>query len=142
MKKLYLDVCSYCRPFDNQNALRIRMETEAIYLIQKHIQQKHYQAVVSPVHFKEIAAISNTAERLMLQTQLKQFETPLNCNTSTLRQRAEYLHQQGFGIADAAHIAYAEIIADIFISCDDKLLKKCQREDSVTIPPSTPQNLS
>jgi hypothetical protein len=37
MKTLYLDVCTYCRPFDNQDALRIRLETEAFYLILQHI---------------------------------------------------------------------------------------------------------
>jgi predicted nucleic acid-binding protein len=31
-----------------------------------------------------------------------------------------------FGIADAAHVAYAERMADVFITCDDKLLKKCK----------------
>jgi len=50
MKRLYLDVCTYCRPFDNQNALRIRLETDAFYLIMKHIKEGKYKAVLSPVH--------------------------------------------------------------------------------------------
>ena len=31
----------------------------------------------------------------------------------------------GFGIADAAHVAFAEHSAEFFITCDDKLLKRC-----------------
>jgi len=49
MKRLYLDVCTYCRPFDDQNFLRIRLETDAFYLITQYIKQEKYQAVVSPV---------------------------------------------------------------------------------------------
>jgi len=44
---------------------------------------------------------------------------------SDTRQRAEELIQKGFGIADAAHIAFAEKSNTTFITCDDILLKKC-----------------
>jgi predicted nucleic acid-binding protein len=46
---------------------------------------------------------------------------------------SNYLYQLGFGIADAAHLAYAEILADVFISCDDKLLKKYKKEVTAKI---------
>ena len=45
------------------------------------------------------------------------------------RLRAEDLARRGFGIADAAHIAYAEAGGADFITCDDKLLKKCSKTD-------------
>ena len=35
--------------------------------------------------------------------------------------------EQGFGVADAAHLAYAEKAVANFISCDYKLIKKCYR---------------
>jgi len=28
-KKLYIDVCTLCRPFDDQNVMKIRIETDA-----------------------------------------------------------------------------------------------------------------
>lgn len=133
MKMLYLDVCTYCRPFDNQDALRIRLETEAFYLILQHIQLNHFQSLISPVHLKEIDAIASTEERLLLKTQLKNFLAPPVNNLSALRARAEHLHQLGFGLADAAHVAYAEHLADVFITCDDKLLKKCRKEPTLKI---------
>lgn len=138
MKTLYLDVCTYCRPFDNQDALRIRLETEAFYLILQHIQQNHYSSVVSPVHIKEIDAIENIEERLLLKAELAKLPHPLVNDVSAIRSRADYLYQSGFGIADAAHVAYAEVLADVFITCDDKLLKKCQKESSLTITTMNP----
>jgi len=41
--------------------------------------------------------------------------------------RAEALIEIGFGIADAAHVAFAEQLAEFFITCDDKLLKRCKQ---------------
>ena len=43
------------------------------------------------------------------------------------RTRAEELYRQGAGLADAAHLAFAEAAKADFISCDDKLLKKCSK---------------
>jgi predicted nucleic acid-binding protein len=37
------------------------------------------------------------------------------------------LELMGFGVADAAHVAFAEQLAEIFITCDDKLLKRCKQ---------------
>ena len=44
-------------------------------------------------------------------------------------ERAEELIGMGFGIADAAHLAFAEQSGANFISCDDRLIKKCLRHD-------------
>jgi predicted nucleic acid-binding protein len=38
------------------------------------------------------------------------------------------LVKSGLGIADAAHVACAEVNADYFISCDDRLIKRSKRE--------------
>jgi len=46
-------------------------------------------------------------------------------NLKKTRIRAEYLVNSGFGVADAAHVAFAEQIEAPFISCDDRLIKKC-----------------
>lgn len=37
--KLYLDVCALSRPFDEQDYLRIRLETEAVNLILSNIRK-------------------------------------------------------------------------------------------------------
>ena len=65
-KTVYLDVCSLCRPFDDQRFLRIRMESEAIQLILENIRAGVIKMIVSPVHFREIEATSDTAEHVKL----------------------------------------------------------------------------
>ena len=134
---LYIDVCTLCRPFDDQNQMRIRLETDAWYLILNAIKQSDYEMVVSPVHRQEISAISDTQERYELLTLLDRYGHTKICDCKVARTRAEDLHNLRFGVADAAHVAYAELIADAFISCDDKLLKKC-RANNVVIPAMNP----
>ena len=62
-KKVYIDVCTLCRPFDDQDVMRIRLETDAYYLILQAIQNEKYEMIVSPVHHEEINAIENVQER-------------------------------------------------------------------------------
>ena len=75
---------------------------------------------------------------MLLKAELAKFPHPVVNDVSVIRSRAEYLYQSGFGIADAAHIAYAEVLADVFITCDDKPLKKCQKETSLKVSAMNP----
>lgn len=61
MKTLYLDVCTLCRPFDDQQQLRIRLETDAVYLILRYIESGRYRAAVSAVHVEEVARYAGVA---------------------------------------------------------------------------------
>lgn len=125
MKTLYLDVCALCRPFDDQNQLRIRLETDTMFLILRRIEIGLYRAVVSPVHYNEIRAINETSERLEMENLLDRLDNSCECDLIQARHRTESLIDMGFGIADAAHLAFAEQLAEVFITCDDKLLKRC-----------------
>lgn len=124
-KYIYLDVCSMSRPFDDQNIIRIRLETEAVNLILLKVKEGPFKLLVSPTHFKEVEAIPDPIERIELQTVLKKLGGPIIGNKLKIRARAEELVRLGFGIADAAHVASAEYNGAQFISCDDKLVKKC-----------------
>ncbi len=137
MKNLYLDVCTICRPFDQQEIMRIRLETDAVFLILQKIQDGQYNAIRSIVHTVEVSAISNSLERQEILALLDKFDINYISNTSTLRKRADKLHNLGFGLGDAAHLAYAESTSDAFITCDDKLLKRSMKED-ILIPTYNP----
>ena len=128
-KKLYIDVCTLCRPFDNQNIMRIRLETDAFYLILQNIQNRLYEMVVSPVHFKEIETIEELREKLWLLDLLDKYGTKPSCDLNKIRKRAEQLCNLKFGIADSGHVAFAETTSDFFITCDDKLLRKCNKSN-------------
>lgn len=138
MKTLYLDVCTLCRPFDDQQQLRIRVETDAVLLILRLIEAGRYQAALSPVHFREVAAIRDPGERLEMLEILHSIETKdITPDLQAAKERAALFNNSGMGVADAAHVAFAEQIADCFITCDDKLLKRCRRID-LKIPAMSP----
>jgi predicted nucleic acid-binding protein len=87
-----------------------------------------YELLYSKVHEKEIIAINDTLERTEVLETIYQNGTRCNGDLQVLRNRAEILVNAGLGIADAAHIIFAEINADYFISCDDRLIKRSKRE--------------
>ena len=124
-KNIYIDVCALCRPFDEQEYMRVRLETEAVNLILSKVKDGNYKLIVSPVHIKEIEAISDTIERVELLMVLSEWGEQIHVNMAETRSRAEDLVNLGFGIADAAHVAFAEQAEVPFISCDDRLIRKC-----------------
>lgn len=127
MKKIYLDVCSLCRPFDNQDYARISLETDAVNLILSGVKGNKFMLMKSPVHIREIQAISDDFERTELLRLLETYGKSAGIEPEIVRARTEFLNSKMFGIADAAHVAFSEYYNSIFITCDDKLLSRCIR---------------
>ena len=111
IKRLYLDVCVLCRPFDDQGMLRIRLETDAANLILEHVRRKKYEMIVSPAHLIEIEGTARHQERAELMLFLGDFASRPAWDMAKLRKRAEQLHAMSFGVGDAAHVAFAETAA-------------------------------
>lgn len=137
VKRLYLDNCMHCRPFDDQSAMRIHLETDAYLMIMAAVQEKRYSCVISPVHFMEAEAISNFNERMELLSFLSNIKKKISYDNNTVRKRILELIRKKFGPGDAAHLAFAEVTADEFITCDDVLLNKTKRHD-ILIPVYNP----
>ena len=127
--KIYLDVCALCRPYDDQSYMRINLETIAVQLIFSAIDQNMYDLVYSPVHVKEISAISDQVERFELYHLLQETAKFIDLDKMQARKRAEKLVSTGLGVADAVHLVFAETVGADFITCDDKLCKKCRALD-------------
>ena len=126
-KRIYLDVCVLCRPFDDQGQARIRLDTNALALILAKVSESDLQCVVSQAHDSEINAIRNIEERQYLLFLLEQLGTRPKLDLLTVRRRAEALTEAGLGVADAAHVAFAELAQADFVTVDDRLAKQCQR---------------
>ena len=124
MKKIYLDVCTLCRPYDDQSYPRIRMETSAVQLILSAVERKMFQLVWSPVHIKEIEATTDQIERIELLYLIEMTQISQNIDVQATRCRAEHLLTLGLGVADAAHLAYSESLQADLISTDDKFVKR------------------
>jgi hypothetical protein len=54
-KRIYLDVCALCRPFDDQAQIRIRLETEAVQLILSYVKSGDLDLVISPCMTSRLA---------------------------------------------------------------------------------------
>jgi hypothetical protein len=121
---IYMDVCALSRPFDDQRFMRIRLETEAVNLIFSKTKEGKFKLLVSPAHDVEIRAIDDSVERIKLQTILSEMGERPKGALPKIRARAEELIQLGFGVADAAHVAFAEFHGADFITCDDRVIKK------------------
>lgn len=124
---VYLDVCALSRPYDDQSQLRIRMETNAVLLITDAIQNSLYQLLSSPVHFIEIRSIEDDRERVEIESFLLHYSRNISCDTSVVRERADFFHARGIGLADAAHLAFADVGSDFMISCDDRFVKRARK---------------
>ncbi len=127
LHRVYLDVSALCRPFDDQGQLRVRLETDAVPLILRQLEAKTYTLIASPMHDVEIAAIDDFAEREHLQRILDKSGAGFGFNLAKARERAEDLVRQVIGIADAAHLSFAEQAGCDFITCDDRLIRQCKR---------------
>ena len=108
-KRIYLDVCALCRPFDDQSQMRIRLETEAVQLILSHVRSGDLTLVVSPVHDMEINAIDTAVEREHLLSMLNETGSRVALDLHQARRRAEQLTKEGLGPADAALLSFAEM---------------------------------
>ncbi|MFH0792457.1 MAG: PIN domain-containing protein [bacterium] len=137
VKRIYLDVCTLCRPFDNQEAIRVRLETDSVYLILDHVKRRKYELLVSPAHRVEIGATTHRQEDKQLLAFLEAFGKHPRWDMRRARERAEALFRLKLGPADAAHVAFAEQSAEYFITCDDALLRKC-RSAKAQIPTMGP----
>lgn len=126
--RVYLDVCALCRPFDDQSYIRVRMESDAVRLILQHVRNGRLRLASSPVLRHEIMAISELVERAELLAILAGMgNLVVPPDMLVVRSRAEYLVQHGAGVADAAHLAFAEAGMADFITCDDRLLRICRK---------------
>ena len=80
--------------------------------------------IYSPVHVKEISAISDQVERFELYHVLQETGELIAVDKARARKRAKELVLAGLGPADAAHLVFAEAYGADFITCDDRLCKK------------------
>jgi predicted nucleic acid-binding protein len=122
-----LDVCTLCRPFDNQNDMRIRLETDAYNLILLAIENKRYEMIISSMHSKELESIKDKKERIQIIHLLDEFGISKKIDLNIVKTRADELIKLKFGIADAIHLAFAEISSDFLITCDYKFEKKVEK---------------
>lgn len=135
--RVYLDNCSYNRPYDDQTQIRIHLETEAKLHIQDMIKDNRLELVTSYVLDYE-----NSKNRFLHKRQaVSEF---MNANESFYvsadRNEEAVVHakeimQSGIKDMDALHVACAVLAScDFFITTDDRLLKYQSPEIQIVTP--------
>jgi predicted nucleic acid-binding protein len=131
-----LDLCTFCRPFDNQNQLKIRLETEAKLFIQQGILDGNYDLVWS-----YILEYENSQNKFVdRQNTIYDWKkiAKIHCiENDQIIEYAEYLYNKNIRTKDALHIAcsvYSE--SDYFITTDNQL-SKLKLDDIKIINPLT-----
>ena len=125
--KIYLDNCSYNRPFDNQNQMRIYLETQAKLHIQKLIHDGSLSLAVSYVSRYENGNSPHLKNRITIEKFFECATTFIDIDKAdTIEKKANEIIKYGLKAKDALHISCAiEAKCDYFITTDDGVLKKC-----------------
>ncbi len=139
MPRIYLDVCCFNRPFDDQTQARIRVETEAVLAILERCETGEWELMISEMVEIEVAQIADLERRQRIEGALLMARSRVLVD-DVAANRGEELQNLGFQGFDAIHLACAEIAqADVFLSTDDRLLRRAARYcNSLTVAVDNP----
>lgn len=130
---IYLDICCFNRPFDNQSDLIVRLQTEAKLHVQDMIRERALSLIWS-----EIMDLENTANpdvnRKMAIANWKQLGIENVTVSVRVEEIAEALSKIGVKPMDALHVACAiEAQAECFLTTDNALLRKMSKHDKIRV---------
>ena len=128
MTSLYLDMNIYNRPFDDQNQMRIRLETVAITMIFALIERGDFSARWSFVLEYENSRNPFPERRAFVRYLARSCDSTVEPDESIrelARQLSESHEVRG---RDALHLACAELSGcDYLVTCEDHLIRQGQR---------------
>ena len=124
--RVYLDNCSYNRPYDDQSQIRIHLETQAKIHIQDMIRQKQVELVTSYILDFENSNNRSTQKKQAIEKFMKEYAALYvsNKNEKEIARIANAIMETGIKEKDAYHVACAVIAeCNYFVTTDDRLLK-------------------
>lgn len=130
---IYLDNCSFNRPFDNQKQIRIRIESEAKLYIQEQISSGKLELAWSYILDFENSA-NPFPERKESINNWKNYAVKDTSENDNIISIAEELFKKGVKSKDALHVACAiELNCKYFITTDKKLINKLTNFDLIKV---------
>lgn len=122
--KIYLDLCVYNRPFDDQTQRRIALETMA-FLILLELAINGDLVIIGSFALDYENSRNPLEERRYMIKDLFSVSTKHVDFSKEIEERASAIENTGIAAMDALHIACAESAgSDIFVTCDDTLIRK------------------
>lgn len=124
--RLYLDVCSLNRPYDDQTIDRNRLESEAVMIIVGRVSREKHSLVSSEIIDRELAACPDQDKADLVRETLRLAVSNVVLSTTGL-ERFRELFELGFRKLDSMHLACAEAAhCAYFVTTDDKLIKRAK----------------
>ena len=131
--RVYLDNCSFNRPFDDQSQLRIQLEAEAKLFIQRKVREGGLELAWSYILDYESQANPLDERREAIQAWEKHAVIDTD-ETQGILAKAQILTAFGLKSKDALHIACAiEMQCDYFITTDDQILSKMKNYHEIAV---------
>ena len=119
--KVYLDNCSYNRPFDDQSQMRIYLETQAKLYIQRLIRDGSLLLAISYVSRYENGNSPYTKNKITIEKFFENATTFVDISkVEIIEWKANEIMKYGVKSKDALHLSCAiEAACDYFITTDD-----------------------
>lgn len=131
--KVYLDNCCFNRPFDDQNQIRIRIETEAKLHIQLKIEEGVIQLIWS--YILDYENVANPFEIRQISIEKWKHKAAGFVNESNeIIEKAKELAAYNFKAKDALHLSCAiREECEYFVTTDDQILNKNSVVEAIEI---------
>ena len=131
--RIYLDICCFNRPFDDQSDLIVRLQTEAKLYVQEMIREGALDLVWSAIMDIENSA-NPDLNRKVAVADWQQLGVVDVIVRDSVEKLAETLFLLGVKPMDALHVACAiEAHAEYFLTTDKALLRKMAKHDSIRV---------
>lgn len=130
---LYLDICCFNRPFDDQSQLLTHLQTEAKLFVQQGIRDGIFNLAWSAILDLENEA-NPDREKYTIISEWRQFASCDIPATAKVEALAMSLEAIGVKAMDALHVASAvEAGAEYFLTTDKFLLRKLRDEPHINV---------
>lgn len=135
--RIYLDNCSYNRPYDDQSQIRICLETQAKLHIQDMIRRRQIELVTSYVLDFENSRNRSVQKKTAIEKFMKDYTALYvsNKNEEDIKKIATLIMGTGVKEKDAYHVACAiRAECNYFVTTDDRLLKYQSEKITLVTP--------
>ena len=130
---IYLDICCFNRPFDDQSDLIVRLQTEAKLYVQEMIRSGYLSLIWSAVMDMENAANPDSNRRATVGDWQKIGLIDVSVSNQ-VENVAVKLSQIGIKPMDTLHVACSiEAKAEYFLTTDKALLRKMAKHDTLHV---------
>lgn len=137
MHRIYLDMCCYNRPYDDQSQIRVAMETQAKLYIQDMIREKKLELIISYMLRYECGNNPFPMRRDAIFDFIDKnaFGYIGEERKTIIEEKAIEIMKTGIKFKDACHVASAIYArCGYFISTDKRLLKYQSKEIKMVTP--------